>query len=82
VTCDAVDGVETGEEITIDFAAGTVTTPRGVYTFPPLPPEVMQILEAGGLIPYVPAAWFGVSPTARRLTDCCCKWALRCLRVW
>lgn len=53
VVCDAVEGVETGDEITIDFAAGTVTTPRGVYTFPPLAPEVMEILEAGGLIPYV-----------------------------
>ena len=53
VTCDAVDGVETGQEITIDFAAGTVTTPAGLYSFPPLAPEVMEILEAGGLIPYV-----------------------------
>ncbi len=53
VTCDAVDGVEAGEEVTIDFAAGTVTTPRGVYQFSPLPPEVMGIIEAGGLIQYV-----------------------------
>ena len=53
VTCDAVDGVEAGQEITIDFAAGTVRTPGGVYTFPPLAPEVMEILESGGLIPYV-----------------------------
>ncbi len=53
VTCDAVDGVETGDEITIDFAAGTVTTPRGTYTFPPMPPEVIKIIEAGGLIQYV-----------------------------
>ena len=53
VVCDAVDGVEAGQEITIDFAAGTVTTPGGVYNFPPLAPEVMGILEAGGLIPYV-----------------------------
>jgi 3-isopropylmalate/(R)-2-methylmalate dehydratase small subunit len=53
VTCDAVDGVETGQEITIDFSAGTVTTPKGEYTFPPLAPEVMEIIEAGGLIPYV-----------------------------
>jgi len=51
--CDAVEGVETGQEITIDFAEGTVTTPDGVYTFPPLSPEVMAILDAGGLIPYV-----------------------------
>jgi 3-isopropylmalate/(R)-2-methylmalate dehydratase small subunit len=53
VTCDAVDGVETGQEITIDFAAGTVSTPVGEYRFPPLAPEVMEILQAGGLVPYV-----------------------------
>jgi len=51
--CGAVEGVEAGEEVTIDFAQGKVITPRGEYTFPPLPPEVMDILEAGGLIPYV-----------------------------
>ena len=52
VTCDAVDGVESGEELTIDFAAGTVTTPGGVYTFPTFSPEVLEILEDGGLIPH------------------------------
>lgn len=53
VQCDAVYGVESGEEITIDFASGRVMTPRGDYTFPPLPPAVMEILEDGGLIPHV-----------------------------
>lgn len=53
VTCDAAEGVENGDEITIDFAAGTVTTPRGVFTFPPLPPEVLAIIEDGGLLPHV-----------------------------
>jgi 3-isopropylmalate/(R)-2-methylmalate dehydratase small subunit len=53
VTCDAVDGVESGQEITLDFATGTVRTPAGEYSFPPLSPEVMDILNAGGLIPYV-----------------------------
>lgn len=53
VTCDAVDSVEAGEEIAIDFQAGTVTTPGGEYTFPPLAPSVMEILDAGGLVPYV-----------------------------
>lgn len=53
VTCDAVDGVENGDEITIDFAAGMVTTPRGTFTFPPLPAEVLEIIEDGGLIPHV-----------------------------
>ena len=53
VTCDAVDSVETGDEVTIDFAAGKVFTPRGEYTFPPLDPSVMEILSSGGLVPYV-----------------------------
>jgi 3-isopropylmalate/(R)-2-methylmalate dehydratase small subunit len=53
VTCDAVDGVESGDEVTIDFAAGIVTTPQGEYAFPPLSPSVMEILDDGGLIPHV-----------------------------
>jgi len=53
VTCDAVEAVEAGDEVTIDFAAGIVTTPRGEYAFPPLSPSVMEILEDGGLIPHV-----------------------------
>ncbi len=53
VTCDAVDGIETGEDITIDFEAGKVTTPRGEYAFPPLPASVLEILNAGGLVPHV-----------------------------
>lgn len=53
VTCDAVDSVQTGDEITVDFQSGTVTTPGGHYAFPPLDPSVMEILETGGLVPYV-----------------------------
>jgi 3-isopropylmalate/(R)-2-methylmalate dehydratase small subunit len=53
VTCAAVDTVETGDEVTIDFEAGVVTTPGGEYTFPPLAPSVMEILNAGGLVPHV-----------------------------
>ena len=53
VTCDAVDSIESGEEITIDFEAGTVATPRAEYTVPALAPSVMRILDAGGLVPYV-----------------------------
>ena len=51
--CDAVEGVEAGDEVTIDFVAGTVTTRGGAYTFPPLAAEVMQIIEDGGLVPHV-----------------------------
>jgi 3-isopropylmalate/(R)-2-methylmalate dehydratase small subunit len=51
--CDAADSVETGERLTIDLAEGRVSTPLEEYEFPPLSPEVMAILEAGGLIAYV-----------------------------
>jgi 3-isopropylmalate/(R)-2-methylmalate dehydratase small subunit len=53
VICDAVDAVEPGDTVTIDFVSGTVKTPSRTYRFPPLPPEVMEILSAGGLIPHV-----------------------------
>ena len=53
VTCDAVDTVETGDQIGIDFEAGVVATPVAEYTFPPLAPSVMEILSAGGLVPHV-----------------------------
>jgi 3-isopropylmalate/(R)-2-methylmalate dehydratase small subunit len=51
--CAAVEGVESGEEATVDFAAGKVITPRGEYSFPPLSSFVMGILEDGGLIPHI-----------------------------
>ena len=53
VQSDAVEGVESGEEITVDFSVGKVSTPRGDYSFPPLSEFVMGILEDGGLIPHV-----------------------------
>jgi 3-isopropylmalate/(R)-2-methylmalate dehydratase small subunit len=53
VTCDAVHTVENGDEITVDFEAGQVSTPAETYTFPPLAPSVMEILDAGGLVPHV-----------------------------
>jgi 3-isopropylmalate/(R)-2-methylmalate dehydratase small subunit len=50
---EAVDAVETGDEITVDFEKGEILTPRGTFNFPPPPPEVMHIIDAGGLVPYV-----------------------------
>jgi 3-isopropylmalate/(R)-2-methylmalate dehydratase small subunit len=53
VACSAVETVEDGETVTIDFAEGIVSTAGGEHHFPPLPPEVLEILEAGGLIEHV-----------------------------
>ncbi len=49
---EAVDSIEDGEEIEIDFDRGSIKTARDDFTFPPFPESVKGILEAGGLIPY------------------------------
>jgi len=51
---EAVTHINAGDEITIDFEAGELTAADGsVFKFAPLPPEVVGILEAGGLVPWV-----------------------------
>jgi len=49
---EAVDSIEDGEKIEIDFDRGSIKTARGDFTFPLFPESVMGILLAGGLIPY------------------------------
>jgi len=49
---EAVDSIENGEEIEIDFASGKIKTGKGVFTFSPFPESVFGILKEGGLIPY------------------------------
>jgi 3-isopropylmalate/(R)-2-methylmalate dehydratase small subunit len=50
---DAVDAVQDGGEVLVDYAAGTVTVGQGSFAFAPYPPGLRVILEAGGLIPYL-----------------------------
>jgi len=50
---EAWDVVETGDSIAVDFGAGIIQTRKGSFRFPPLPPMIMEILEAGGLIEQV-----------------------------
>jgi 3-isopropylmalate/(R)-2-methylmalate dehydratase small subunit len=49
---EAVEVIEKGDEIEIDFNKGKIITKRGIFNFPPLPDTVLQILKDGGLIPY------------------------------
>jgi 3-isopropylmalate/(R)-2-methylmalate dehydratase small subunit len=49
---DAPKLIEDGETIEIDLEAGKLRVKSGEYSFPALPPEVMGIVEAGGLIPH------------------------------
>jgi len=47
--------VEKGDEIIIDFNEGTIKFKDRVFVFPPLLPKMQEILQAGGLIPYIKA---------------------------
>ncbi len=49
---EAVDSIENGETIEIDFKEGKIKTSKGVFSFPPFPEKMLEILEAGGLVNY------------------------------
>jgi len=49
---EAVDAIENGENVTIDLENGLIICQAGEFSFPPLPEAVMEIFNAGGLIPY------------------------------
>ncbi len=50
---EAAQALESGDEAQVDLAAGVVRTSKGDFAFPPFPPEVQAILDAGGLIEYL-----------------------------
>ena len=49
---EAVEAIESDEKIKIDLEKGIITCQAGEFNFPPLPEAVMDIFNAGGLIPY------------------------------
>jgi len=48
----AIDAYEEGDEILLDAEAGEISIGGETFTFPRLPPEILAICEAGGLLPY------------------------------
>ena len=50
---DAVEAWSEGDEVTVDPASGTVTVGSESFVFPPLPDEMLEILEAGGLLNHI-----------------------------
>ncbi|HPR63627.1 MAG TPA: 3-isopropylmalate dehydratase small subunit [Thermoanaerobaculia bacterium] len=50
---EAVDAIRPGDRVSVDLARGVVETANQTFTFPPYPPEIQVILEAGGIIPYI-----------------------------
>jgi 3-isopropylmalate/(R)-2-methylmalate dehydratase small subunit len=51
--CDeAVDALEKGDVVDVDFARGEIRAAKGTFRFLPLPDSVIGIIEAGGLLEY------------------------------
>jgi 3-isopropylmalate/(R)-2-methylmalate dehydratase small subunit len=47
---EAVDAYRDGDDVDLDAAGGTITVGGRAFSFPPLPAEMLEILEAGGLL--------------------------------
>ena len=52
---EAVDAYKDGDEVKFDAKAGILEVAGKQYTFPKLPPEILAIRDAGGLLPYTMA---------------------------
>lgn len=50
---EAVDHYSQGDEVTVNAVEGTVTVGGKEFCFPPLPEEMLHILEAGGLLNWI-----------------------------
>jgi len=50
---EAADTISDGAEAWVNMTAGTVTIGEKVFHFTPYPDRLRQILDAGGLIPFV-----------------------------
>ncbi len=48
----AVEAYRPGGGVSLDLAKGEITVGNAAFTFPALPPEMLAIREAGGLLPY------------------------------
>ncbi|MEA3460767.1 MAG: 3-isopropylmalate dehydratase, partial [Bacteroidota bacterium] len=49
----AVDAFRQGDEVNIDFAAGSVSIGNKQFSFEPLPDKLLEILEMKGLVNWI-----------------------------
>jgi len=49
---EAVEALQPGDDVEIDFEAGRIRSGSRAFSFPAFPPSVLGILEAGGLVEY------------------------------
>jgi len=55
VAPEAVDGINEGDELTVDLANGEIAnlTTGATFQAQPLPPFMRELVDAGGLLPYL-----------------------------
>jgi 3-isopropylmalate/(R)-2-methylmalate dehydratase small subunit len=55
VAPDAVDGIKEGDDLEVDLSTGEIRdlTAGKTYKAEPLPPFMQELVEAGGLLPYL-----------------------------
>ncbi|MGC8723675.1 MAG: 3-isopropylmalate dehydratase [Acidobacteriota bacterium] len=49
---EAVEAYREGEAVSVDAASGRIAVGGRSFSFPALPPEILAIRDAGGLLPY------------------------------
>jgi 3-isopropylmalate/(R)-2-methylmalate dehydratase small subunit len=49
---EAINAYKDGDSISLDAVGGTIKVGGKEYSFPKLPPEILAISDAGGLLPY------------------------------
>jgi 3-isopropylmalate/(R)-2-methylmalate dehydratase small subunit len=52
---EAVDAYSEGDEVSLDIEGGRIAVGGHDFAFPPLPPEILAIRDAGGLLNYARA---------------------------
>jgi 3-isopropylmalate/(R)-2-methylmalate dehydratase small subunit len=52
---EAAEAIAEGDEVSVNFEKGVITSKGRQFTFQRLPDNVLEILEAGGLIPHTRA---------------------------
>lgn len=53
--CEDTDDFQDGDELTVDFDTGTITRLKTnkTYNTKPIPPFMQELVQSGGLIPYI-----------------------------
>jgi 3-isopropylmalate/(R)-2-methylmalate dehydratase large subunit len=53
---EAAAAARRGDPVSVDLERGEIVLPAGRFAFPPFPPNVRMLLDAGGLIPFLTSA--------------------------